>query len=152
MWKNCVFIVVIQNKLLNKQSSCCWFETTWRRCDVIVVLVDLEMQDSHNTNTLHLLTTGSISHIYAMKNRVSTDHQRLENIGAMSRCIMDKSTLSWFRMTIYCSHNSLRPGTFRTIALTDGISYHAFITITHTTPIGCRYSEVKIVCRLLPFT
>ena len=31
-----VFFVVGLSKLLNKQSSCCWFETPWCSCDVII--------------------------------------------------------------------------------------------------------------------
>ena len=33
-----VFLVAGLNKLLNKHSSCLWFETTWRLCDVAVLL------------------------------------------------------------------------------------------------------------------
>ena len=39
-----VFFVVSLNKPLNKQSSCWWFVTLWRSCDVTVLSCDILFQ------------------------------------------------------------------------------------------------------------
>ena len=61
MWSFAVSIVVILNKLLNKQSSCQWFDTPWGSCDVTAmerkafVLLSTESKMSFWGNCLHWL-------------------------------------------------------------------------------------------------
>ena len=53
----CVFFVVIPNRLLNKHSSYWWFETSWRSCDVTVMLSShsFKRADIHQWFTFRVL-------------------------------------------------------------------------------------------------
>ena len=56
-----VFISVTQNKLLNKQLGCGWFETPWCSKDIIVTSYGWSFQDSKRLPDLKMETTKPLS-------------------------------------------------------------------------------------------